>query len=96
MAHISKHGAPIAIDQWPPDEAHEAPVSWMSGNKGFQSIGIPWGNQYTKGRFRVKLSPDTPGGFVVIGHCDLDGDGKPAVFRATLSEEAYVVDDSRF
>lgn len=66
-------------------------VAWSS-NRGFDTIGFaPPEPDAVYGSYKIAA---TETGFTVTGTCDVDGDGRRAVYVATESEPARLITDA--
>lgn len=82
----------VSADPAPrPQHAVDAtPVPWTPTD-GFRKLAWAPEHELVVGSYQVQADKN---GFKVIGACDLDGDGKRAVFVATQDEEAHAISNS--
>ena len=75
----------------PPHAVDATPVPWVP-TEGYRRLG--WAPEQTevRGAYSVTLTPD--GGFLVRGACDVDGDGRRAIYEATADRPATLVTDA--
>ena len=85
MAYQSAHGRVMAEDIPRPDAfpgSRERP--WKAGTR-FDELG--WKPEGTV-RGSYSISTTSTGGYRIKGYCDVDGDGKQAIYTATRKESA--------
>ena len=96
IKRIEKGLPPIQIESHPKGPIKPEGSNWGNGNPGFVELGLPWTGKRIYGRYEVRLDAGNPKGFMVVGHCDLDGDGLEARIEATEAKEAAVINKNRF
>jgi hypothetical protein len=93
LAHRDRYDELIATD-WAPRPRYDADaqaVPWIA-TAGFDRLGWrPEPGETLVGTYRVTV--DGKGGFVVTGVCDVDEDGRQAVYVATEEAPAQLTTD---
>lgn len=89
IAHKEAFEEYIPADSAPraPGEVNAETVPWKP-TKGFVKLSWAPEEEMVRGSYEVIT---TKTGFTVKGTCDIDGDGKKAVFKATESQAAMLV-----
>ena len=93
LRYRSSFGEYVSAEPAPrlPHLVDAAPATWAS-NRGFDAIGFaPPEPEAVVGSYKVAA---TEAGFTVTGTCDVDGDGRRAVYVATEAEPARLITDA--
>lgn len=78
-AWYREHNSFVGADWEPREQVDAEAVLWEPGG-GFAKLGFEPLVQPVRGAYRIQV---VEGGYVVTGHCDVDGDGVLAVYEAT-------------
>lgn len=93
IEHRDAFGVFVTAEPAPrsPTEVNGEAVEWAP-TEGFNNLSWAPKQEFVRASYAVVATPD---GFKVVGTSDIDGDGKKAVFEATLDAEAHLVTDER-